>query len=114
MMNRPFIQLFYDLKDHWIFTTEDKPEYAKAFVLMCLRANHSVSTRVISGKLYEINPGELFFNAETFGKESGLGSKSSVSRYLTLLQEDGIIKKLHRHKELTRLKLRTPITIGGN
>ena len=113
-MNRPFVQLFYDLKDHWIFTTEDKPEYAKAFMLMVLRANHSVSTRVISGKLYEINPGELFFNAATFGKESGLGSKSSVSRYITLLQDDGIIQKLHKHKEPTRLKICNFVNFGGN
>jgi hypothetical protein len=114
MMNRPFVQLFYDLKDTWIFTTENKPEYAKAFMLMVLRANHTESTRIIAGKLYTINPGELFFNAETFGKESGLGSKSSVSRFLTLLQEDNIIKKLHKHKEPTRLKICNFVNFGGN
>ena len=113
-MNRPFVQLFYDLKDSWIFTTENKPEYAKAFMLMVLRANHTESTRIISGKLYTINPGELFFNAETFGKESGLGSKSSVSRVITLLQDDNIIKKLHKHKEPTRLKICNFVNFGGN
>ena len=114
MMNRPFVQLFYDLKDSWIFTTENKPEYAKAFMLMVLRANHTESTRIIAGKLYTINPGELFFNAETFGKESGLGSKSSVSRFITLLQDDNIIKKLHKHKEPTRLKICNFVNSGGN
>ena len=113
-MNRPFVQLFYDLKDSWIFTTENKPEYAKAFMLMVLRANHTESIRIIAGKLYTINPGELFFNAETFGKESGLGSKSSVSRFITLLQDDNIIKKLHKHKEPTRLKICNFVNFGGN
>lgn len=114
MMNRPFVQVFYDLKDHWIFTTEDKPEYTKAFMLMVLRANHTTSHRIIAGKRYAINPGELFFNAETFGKESGLGSKSTVSRFISLLQEDGIVEKLHKHKEPTRLKICNFVNFSGN
>jgi hypothetical protein len=114
MMNRPFVQVFYDLKDHWIFTTEDKPEYTKAFMLMVLRANHTTSHRIIAGKRYAINPGELFFNAETFGKESGLGSKSTVSRFISLLQDDGIVEKLHKHKEPTRLKICNFVNFSGN
>ena len=114
MMNRPFVQVFYDLKDHWIFTTEDKPEYAKAFMLMVLRANHTTSHRIIGGKRYAINPGELFFNAATFGKESGLGSKSTVSRFISLLQEDGIVEKLHKVKEPTRLKICNFVKFAGN
>lgn len=114
IMNRPFIQLFYDLKDHWIFTTENKPEYVKAFMLLCLNANHSVSTRLIAGKTYQINPGEIFFSAETFGIQSGLGSKASVSRFLTLLEQEGIIQKLHKHKEPTRLKICNFVNFSGN
>jgi hypothetical protein len=111
---RPFVQIYYDLKDHWIFQPETNPAYAKAFMLMVLRANHTTSHRLIAGKMYEIKPGELFFNATTFGQESGLGSKSTVSRFITLLQKEGLVEKLHKYKEPTRLKITNFVQYGGN
>jgi len=98
------IMLARDIKSHWIYDCK-KPQWLFAWITLLIDANWKDSQRDIHGTLYEIKRGDVFFDAANFADKTGLGSGATVSRFIDKLVRDGMVIKLHKHKEPTRLRI---------
>ena len=98
------IMISRDIKSHWIYDSK-KPQWLFAWVTLVIDANWKDTTKHIHGHLYEIKRGDIFFDASNFGDKTGLGSGATVSRWVDKLVSDGMVIKLHKHKEPTRLRI---------
>ncbi len=96
-----WIKLQRKIRNNWIF---DNAEYLRAWILILIEANHKPKKTLIKGKLIQCKEGQSLNSLETWGRIFGNWSKSKVSRFLKLLESDGMIK-LENEKVTTRLSV---------
>ena len=89
-----WICLHRDIQDHWIFKDADR---LKAWIDLLLLANHEKKTFQIKGQLVTIDRGQVGLSQVSLCERWGWGHRDRVKRYLTLLENDGMIELKTTH-----------------
>jgi hypothetical protein len=85
-----WIKIHRQIKDHWLYTEKRKFSKYEAWNDILLSVNYADATTIIKGKLYKIKKGESILSLDSWSKRWNW-DKSSVRRFLSLLQKDGMI-----------------------
>lgn len=101
-MQQGWIRVHRSLTEHWLH--EDKPfGQFGAWVDLLLMANHEARKMPIEGQIIVVQRGQMFTSVRSLATRWGW-SKVKVSRFLTLLENDEMVK-LERSKSGTLLTL---------
>ena len=90
-MAQGWISLHRQLQKHWLW--EDKPfSKGQAWIDLLMSANHCDRKVLFDNKVIEVKAGSFITSINKLEKRWGWGNRK-VSRFLDLLQEDGMIQK---------------------
>ncbi len=99
MSGRGYISLYRRIQEHWLW--KDKPfSRGQAFIDLLLSVNHSDNKTVINNELVEVRRGSLITSQEKLSERWGW-SRSKVSRFLKLLEDDRMIEVKTDSKKTT-------------
>jgi len=101
IMSNGWIALHRSMQDHWLWDEKRKYSKAEAWIDILMTANHAEGKFVYRGKLFICGRGELLRSLDKLRKRWGW-SKSGVTRFLKLIEEDGMIV-LKSETVLTRI-----------
>ncbi|MHC5215229.1 DnaD domain protein [Enterococcus sp. LJL128] len=82
-----WIKLYRSIQDHWVW---DNPVYLKWWLDLLLMANHKPNKVLVNGKIETIDIGERLTSEMKLSARWG-ASRKSVSKFLTLLENEGMI-----------------------
>lgn len=92
MSNQGWVKLHRKTQDHWIWKDKEPFDKRSAWTDLFLSANHSDTKLLFNGSLITIKRGQLLTSVRKLS-EKWNWSVNRVYRFLTLLQEDGMILK---------------------
>jgi hypothetical protein len=93
MANKGYIKLYRQIQDCWIWFADEKFSKAQAWVDLLMLANHKEKKLYFNGELVTIERGQNMTSIRALSERWGW-SKDSVSRFLKLLENDGMIEKI--------------------
>ena len=85
-----WIKIHRAVKSHWLYEVKPFDKY-HAWEDLLLSASHKQTKFLHGNKLTEIQPGQFITSLRKLSEKWGWG-KSTVDRFLTLLESDGMIK----------------------
>lgn len=93
MSGKGYIKLYRQIQDCWIWFADEKFSKAQAWVDLLMLANHSDKKIYFNGEVINIERGQNLTSIRALSERWGW-SKDSVSRFLKLLENDGMITKI--------------------
>lgn len=96
-----WIKLYRSIQDHWIW---DNPVYLKWWLDLLLMANHKPNKVLVNGKIETIDVGERLTSEMKLSARWG-ASRKSVSKFLTLLENEGMITVTKSRQKGTTYKV---------
>lgn len=85
-----WIKIHRSIKDNWLYTEKRVYSRFEAWMDILLTVNYADNKTIIKGKVYEIKRGQSILSLESWANRWGW-DKSKTRRFLTLLQNDGMI-----------------------
>lgn len=99
-MAEGWIKLYRNIQDHWIWQDSQKLKWWLDIILL---ANHKDNKFLLGNELMQLERGELHTSELKLAERWGV-SKTTVRRFLKLLEDDGMIE-LKKSKKGTTLKV---------
>lgn len=93
MSGKGYIKLYRQIQDCWIWFADEKFSKAQAWVDLLMLANHSDKKFYFNGEVVNIKRGQNLTSIRALSERWGW-SKDSVSRFLKLLENDGMIERI--------------------
>jgi len=93
MSGKGYIKLYRQIQDCWIWFADEKFSKAQAWVDLLMLANHADKKLYFNGEVMNIKRGQNLTSIRALSERWGW-SKDSVSRFLKLLESDGMIEKI--------------------
>lgn len=85
-----WIKIYREITDHWLYKEKRKFSRFEAWNDILLTVNYTEAQTIIKGKLYTVKKGESLLSLDSWAKRWNW-DKSSVRRFLTLLQNETMI-----------------------
>ena len=85
-----WIKIHREITDHWLYKEKRKFSRFEAWNDILLTVNYTEAQTIIKGKLYTVKKGESLLSLDSWAKRWNW-DKSSVRRFLTLLQNETMI-----------------------
>lgn len=89
-----WVKIHRKMMNHWVFKNA---EYCKSFIYLILKAQYTDEKIIHNGEVVCVRRGELMTSIRDLARDWGW-SKDSVSRFLMLLEKDGMITKSSSRK----------------
>lgn len=100
--DKGYIKLYRDIRDHWLWS--HKPfTIGQAWIDLLMMANHEDKEIMINGHLVKVKRGSCVTSLRKLAEKWGR-DKRTVSRYLKMLEDNGMIVRM-RPTEYTTLTI---------
>lgn len=93
MSSGGYIKLYRQLQESWVWTSDEKYSKGQAWVDLLLSANHKDRKILFDGEIVIISRGQFLTSLSKLA-ETWKWSRSSVHRFLELLERDKMINKV--------------------